>query len=330
MKIEEIATQLNKLSVNFKIGNLQDIRKEVKGFKRKPGSSIFQDKTVFDYWAFHYGGRKEIQFNIGIEEEGLRYGIAFSLETSATVPDISIFFPKILKLNCLIREKPEMFQDYQMWHWQNEVRSEIREVREIHPELLSAKTFIFIGKIEQIEYPDFEKILETFDELLEIYLKIEKEEVESKYIQEIKKTGFQFDNKPRTLVEKREFSFPEREVNIDIRHTYLQQKLIEDLQKEFGKENVSFENPFYQNKIDVVVKEGSEFIFYEIKVASSVKSCIRQALGQLLEYAFWDGKKNANKIVIAGEYGLDDESESYIGFLRSNFNLPLEYRKITF
>ncbi len=60
-------------------------------------------------WAFHYGGRSEIQYNIGFEDEGFRFGLAFSLETSQTLPDINLLKPKIKKLNTLYEEKPELF-----------------------------------------------------------------------------------------------------------------------------------------------------------------------------------------------------------------------------
>ena len=148
MKITEIAYKLNDLSSRYKIGELQEIRKEIKNLKRKAGSSIFHDDSISEEgWAFHYGGRKELQFNIGFENEGLRFGLAFSLEPSQSLPDISILFPKIYKLNCLIREEPEKFSSYLMWHWQKGKRSEIKEVREIKPELVNSQTFIFFGRI---------------------------------------------------------------------------------------------------------------------------------------------------------------------------------------
>jgi len=92
--IRKTALKINDLSTSYRIGKLQDIRKEIKGFDRKPGSQIFSNATISEWWAFHHGGRKELQFNIGFEEEGFRYGLALSLEASQTVPDITILFPK--------------------------------------------------------------------------------------------------------------------------------------------------------------------------------------------------------------------------------------------
>ena len=101
--LKEIAYNLNDKSKAYQFGKLQDIRKELKGLSKKARNDIFVNtpNTMTDNWAYHYGGRSEIQFNIGFEEEGFRYGLAFSLETSQTLPDINLLSPKIKKLNIL-------------------------------------------------------------------------------------------------------------------------------------------------------------------------------------------------------------------------------------
>ena len=82
------------------------------------------------------------------------------------------------------------------------------------------------------------------------------------------------------------------------------------------------------SEIDVVVKEGDGFIFYEVKVASSLKRVIREALGQLMEYSYYDATKIAKKLVIVSDYPLDDKNGAYLEFLRNNFNIPVEYKQI--
>ncbi|MCB9306304.1 MAG: hypothetical protein H6565_06880 [Lewinellaceae bacterium] len=331
MKITEIAYKLNDRSSKYKIGRLQEIRKQIKGFKKKAGDSIFHDDSISEKgWAFHYGGRKELQFNIGLEDEGLRFGLAFSLEPSQSLPDISILFPKIYKLNCLIREEPERFSSYLMWHWQRGRRSEMTEVREIKPELINNQTFVFFGRIVAKLKIDFDEILTTFDNLLDIYLEIENEinDVESKIKKEIASFDFEFLKRERRLIVNREYSSIEKVINVDIRHTLLQQKLIEELMLEYGAENISVENPLNGKKIDVVVKEKDGYIFFEIKTGSSAKACIREAIGQLLEYAYWGGKEHAKKLVIASEYELNIEGSKYLELLKNRFNIPIQYRRI--
>lgn len=59
----------------------------------------------------------------------------------------------------------------------------------------------------------------------------------------------------------------------------------------------------------------------------SARGCIREALAQLLEYSFWPGAQVAEKLVIVGEPALDSESKRYIGVLRKEFLLPIEYQQ---
>ena len=65
MTIEEICNELNNVAGNFRIGNLQNIRKELKSLTKKPTSEVFNYSTISDNYAFHVGGRSELQFNMG-------------------------------------------------------------------------------------------------------------------------------------------------------------------------------------------------------------------------------------------------------------------------
>lgn len=328
MLIRQIAEQINTLAVDYKIGDLQNIRKNIKRLERCPGRKIFRDVTISDNgWAFHYGGRKELQFNIGFEEEGLRHGIAFSLEPSHTLPDVSILYPKILKLNCIIEERPDFFKEYRMWWYQMGNRSEIMNVTTISPKIVSLHSFIFIGKIDDNPEFDYPAILQTFDELLDIYIEVETDKSSSFHTDD-QPISFSFGSKRDQLTTERIYNTKEKEICVDIRHSILQSALAAELANEFGENNVCIENPFGGNKIDIVLKTDNGFNFYEVKIASSAKSCIRQAFGQLMEYAFWPGRKHASKIIVAGEHPMNRESEEFILFLQKEFGLPIEYEQI--
>lgn len=272
-----------------------------------------------------------MQFNIGIEGERLRYGIAFSLEPSRTIPDVSILYPKVFKLNCIIRERPGFFSNYSMrWHDRQKNWSPTFHVREIPHELMARGNFIFIGKRQDLNNLDYDEILSTFDELLEIYIEVESGDNDT-VIEELKSdVVFQFDSKTKTLTSHKQVSQVQKEISIDVRHSRLQEKLAEELKDEFGDRNVGMEQSFSGsgNKVDIAVKHNDKVTFYEVKVANSATACIRQAMGQLLEYAFWPGKRHANTIVIAGEPVLDKDAEKYISFLRDEFTLPVQYQQI--
>ncbi|PKN12669.1 MAG: hypothetical protein CVU69_06445 [Deltaproteobacteria bacterium HGW-Deltaproteobacteria-4] len=328
--ISEIAHKINELSHGYNIGGLQEIRKKLKGLSRRPGSEIFADASISNDWAFHYGGRKELQFNIGDENEGLRYGIAFSLEASQTLPDISLLFPKILKLNQFIRENPHFFSNYNMWHYHRNSRSPIGPVVEISANLLVPRTFIFIGKIQESD-EGYTEILTTFDELLAPYIYVEKEEVSGiiEFEQSNARPTFVFDPKASQLPQSKEYTLEERSVNLEIRHSILQGKLIQLLIDKWGKENVSAEQSIFGKKIDVALRRNNEFDFYEIKICGSAKACIREAIGQVLEYAYWPSGENAKNLIIVGEEPIDNQTEKYLKYLGDRFKLPIRYEHLS-
>ena len=68
--------------------------------------------------------------------------------------------------------------------------------------------------------------------------------------------------------------------------------------------------------------------FYEVKVAASFQSCIRLALGQLLEYAYWSSTDRAVELVVVGEHHPGDDGTMYLGALRDRFHLPICYRQV--
>lgn len=172
MNIKKIAEEINEEAFKFNIGKLQQIRKEIKGLKRQPGTKIFTKATTFENYAFHYGGRKELQFNIGEEDEGIRYGLGFSIETSQSLPDVTILYPKIDKLNMLFKDNPAIFSDYKYWYYQNG-RSDIMEMQEIIDDLKHPQTFIFFGKLVDINNVNIIEILKEFDKMILIYKNIE-------------------------------------------------------------------------------------------------------------------------------------------------------------
>ncbi len=63
MNFQEIIESINKQSNYYRFGQLQQIRKTRRPFKKIAAKYPFRD--VHDDWAHHLGGRKELQFNVG-------------------------------------------------------------------------------------------------------------------------------------------------------------------------------------------------------------------------------------------------------------------------
>jgi hypothetical protein len=330
MTIQEIADDLNSNAERFEIGLLQTIRKQLKNLDRLPARKIFGAQTIDTEWAFHIGGRSELQFNIGKETiEGiqcLRFGVAFSLEPSQTLPDVSLLFPKIKRFNEFMALYPDEFTDFYSWHWA-QVRSPITTEKIIHPSLAKKGIFTFFGKyVEQEQYsPDI--VLRTFDQLIPLYKYVEgSENVEP--LQTTNNASFSFQPNTFQRIASTSFTQAQKQIDVNLRHNAIQAALITRLSTQFGKQNISSESSSgISNKIDVILKNGSEYWFYEVKTGGTARACIREALGQLLEYSYWPGAQRASKLIVAGEPRLDEDAASYIASIRDIFSLPITYEQ---
>ena len=250
IKIKTIAEKLNSLASDYEIGKIQDIRKEIKGLNKKHTSELFSHQTIFDDYAFHVGGRSEIQYNIGYDENNsLRYGLAFSLKPSQTLPDIRVLYPQILRYNYLYNSNPELFVGYKIWYYNENGRSQTENIHEIVPDLLIPKIFIFFGKLMNIDEIDYHEILRTFDKMLPIYKYVTTND--NIYISKLKnnKNTFKFVKTNVSLPKERKYTTEEKSVDINVRHSIIQKELIKQLIKKYGDENVSWEHPMFEKKM---------------------------------------------------------------------------------
>ena len=76
--------------------------------------------------------------------------------------------------------------------------------------------------------------------------------------------------------------------------------------------------------IKTVTFEG-EWHYFELKT-STPRQCIREALGQILEYAHYPFDNRAKKLYIVGCYALSENEIKYMNLLRSIYKLPIWYR----
>ena len=128
--------------------------------------------------------------------------------------------------------------------------------------------------------------------------------------------------------EKTIASYDAHKKKIDLIHNRRQHKVFKQLSTIYGKQNVGTECPVNGNsKIDVVVKEGKRFTFYEIKTSNSLLNCIREAMSQLLEYAYFPNAVNADKLVVISHNKITREVEKYLNHLRNKFHLPIYYQQ---
>jgi hypothetical protein len=84
-----------------------------------------------------------------------------------------------------------------------------------------------------------------------------------------------------------------------------------------------------ETRADVVVRINQEYWFFEIKTPGSPRHCIREAVGQLLEYAYWPGAPEVTRLIVVGAGPLDETGQSYLASLRSRFHLPIDYEQVS-
>ena len=188
MTLLEIAEKINKLSVNgnHPFGQLQRIREQ--GYNNKPRTRkpFAKFSTVSNYgYAYHAGGITELQFNIANKDASgngkFRYGIAFSFQSAAYVPDpISKLKPIVTKFNQFLNNNPNFFDGCEMWIWNREISNQpySSKVVPIKDDLIKLGNFVFIGKFidkkqDDINDKDIETMVEEFDYLLPAYKAIQ-------------------------------------------------------------------------------------------------------------------------------------------------------------
>ena len=110
---------------------------------------------------------------------------------------------------------------------------------------------------------------------------------------------------------------------VDPRHVRLQNRLYRCLCQKYGKSNVWYENSY----VDLTLKESIGCTYFEIKMESTAKRCIRSALGQLLEYAHYPTHSRAKRLVVVGDARPTDTDRQYVSYLRDKYHIPLYYRQ---
>jgi hypothetical protein len=332
LTLQEVVTEVNERARGRPFGGLPEWRKAHKGMKSLPGTPFYSGLKKEDRnYVFHVGGLSEPQFNLGFEDVGgvttFRHGIAFSLQTTRDLPSIDPLKPKIIRLNEYLHIYPEAFAGLEMWNWSNGVRSDNYPVAPIPDSQVKEQTFIFIGRLQPANAIIVGMILDDFDELLPLYEFVEGTITFPARAPKGQRRGFVWTPGNKARVMEGTFERSAQTVEKSLRHNQIQSALFEHLKSNYG-DSVSGEQLTADGTyIDVAVSQDSKYTYYEIKTGLSAQSCIREALGQLLEYSYWPGAQSATRLVIVGEPHLDKNARAYLETLRKQFTLPVEYRQ---
>jgi hypothetical protein len=113
---------------------------------------------------------------------------------------------------------------------------------------------------------------------------------------------------------------------IDPVHDQLQDHLRELLSRRYGAKAVEMERDF----CDLCVRQTAGVILIEVKSDGRPRRAIRDAIGQLLEYAYRsksDGER-VTQLVVAAPGELGEADRAFLAHLREERGLPLSYLRI--
>jgi hypothetical protein len=315
LTLQEVVTEVNERAQRHPFGRLPEWRKAHKGMKSLPETPFYSGlkKEDRDY-VFHVGGLSELQFNLGFEDvrgaTTFRHGVAFSLQTTRDLPTIDPLVPKIARFNEYLRIYPEAFAGLEMWNWSDGSRSNNYPVAPIPDSQVKDQTFIFIGRLQPTNAIYVGVILDDFDRLQPLYEFVEGTATFPPQAPESQRKGFVWSPGNKARVTGTTFERSAQTVEKSLRHNQIQPALFEHLKSIYGDsvsgEQLTADGTF----IDVAVRQGGEYTYYEIKTGLSAQSCIREALGQLLEYSYWPGAQPATRLVIVGEPPLDKNASA--------------------
>lgn len=111
---------------------------------------------------------------------------------------------------------------------------------------------------------------------------------------------------------------------VDAAHNRLQQELYDRLVGIYGEDRVRME----ENFVDLKLIEQDKITFFEVKRYHSARECIREALGQLLDY-IWKERKTYTtnlKIVVVGASKPTKDEKRFIDFLKQNLKIEFDYQ----
>ncbi|MEC4005873.1 hypothetical protein OX283_014480 [Flavobacterium sp. SUN052] len=142
----------------------------------------------------------------------------------------------------------------------------------------------------------------------------EDEDFENEYAEE---TGFAYNEKSEESFNRNAIS----SVKVNLTHNIIQNSFIKFLKNNYPNENVKGE----RNRIDALRETASEVHIYEIKPYENVFTCIREGIGQLLDYSHQYKTTKEIKIYIVGPNEPNQKDLKFIDAIRDNLKIPFCY-----
>ncbi len=119
---------------------------------------------------------------------------------------------------------------------------------------------------------------------------------------------------------------PSREIEVAMMHHKLQNKFLDYLKKQYPNYKSRRECRVCEaSRIDAVMQTEKGYVFYEIKTYNNLRTSIREAIGQLLEYCFYPQNEEAYKLIVVSHIKPNDELRTYIKHLKKYIKIEFGY-----
>lgn len=140
---------------------------------------------------------------------------------------------------------------------------------------------------------------------------------------------FSFDpGKKKKFLTRRLATRVKKRILIDPLHDKIQDELFDTLAEEYGEEKVGWENNTgLDTHIDITLRRGNRYALYEIKSYPSVRISLREAMGQLFEYAFYPKAIDVDELIIVSAADAKPNDLKYLQHLRAVTGLKIFYQK---
>lgn len=121
------------------------------------------------------------------------------------------------------------------------------------------------------------------------------------------------------------------EILINSLHKKIQNAVVRLLSNQYTDLSLETGDAIIGQRIDIKgkLKNSDEWHYFEIKTYSAKRS-IREALGQILEYAHYPSGQKAKCLYIIGPNEPDEKDVEYLNLLRKTYNLPIWFRWYSF
>ncbi len=166
--LNKILKEIDKRIESSSLGELQFIRKEALGLSKIPSKKVFPAAKPGKHYVFHIGGRRELQFNIGIDKKKntARFGVAYSIFRDISLQNIDDLKPSIKLFNEYITNHPLLLKGKIMGH----TGAKDYKPRIIADKLIVNGTFIFFGIRQPLDKINYDDAIHCLNSLLPLYL----------------------------------------------------------------------------------------------------------------------------------------------------------------